>query len=784
LAAVLTLALGIGANTAIFSVADAFLLRPLPYPNSDRLVVVWNELSKIGVRQMALSAADFDAFSANTRIFEKAAAFREEDRNIIHRGTAGRASTISATPGLLEMLAARTATGRLFTGDEWQANRNQVVIISHSLFVRRFAANPAVIGKSILLDDRPYTLVGVLAADFKFSLGATDIDAWTPLRPVDDIRRAQFRMLARLSPGVSIQAAQAYVAATAARLKQTVRPYEGPNGEDGGYRATAISLRHQLMHDFRTGTLILMSAAALVLLIACVNVANLLLARTAAREKEVTIRRALGASRPRLIRQWLTEAALLTLLGGSAGLIGSLWGIEILKALSPAELPGIVPVGINGRALLFTFGISAITCLLFSLAPAFLAAQMTGTLRGPRRRRRVSSLLIAVEAAITLVLLISSGLLLKSFTELKRIDTGVRIGHVLTMQVELSGARYEKPRDRIHFFLELESRLARLPGVVSVGATDRLPVFTAGVDTRSGNPFSIDGSPWNPNASAPQIAHTGSVGLGYFRTLGIPLLAGRAFSNSDTLNSPPVAVINQTLARKFFTTKDPIGTRILLGAPAPGARWLRIVGVIADVRTGALDLPPMPQFYVPDAQQANSRMFLLLRTQADPLAITRAAAGVVAQIDPEQSPDHISTMEEHVNKAVGQPRFRTLLLMFFGGAALFLSAIGIYGVVAHAVVQRTNEIGIRIALGANATHVAVSVLADGLRPVAMGMLLGLAAAAVLTRLLASVLYQVKPSDPEIVSGAGLVLAVVGVLACLNPASRAVRVDPTVALKYE
>jgi putative ABC transport system permease protein len=243
-------------------------------------------------------------------------------------------------------------------------------------------------------------------------------------------------------------------------------------------------------------------------------------------------------------------------------------------------------------------------------------------------------------------------------------------------------------------------------------------------------------------------------------------------------------VINQTLARKFFTTKDPIGTRILLGAPAPGARWLRIVGVIADVRTGALDLPPMPQFYVPDAQQANSRMFLLLRTHADPLTMTRAAAGVVAQIDPEQSPDHISTMEEHVNKAVGQPRFRTLLLMFFAGAALFLSAIGIYGVVAHAVVQRTNEIGIRIALGANATHVAVSVLADGLRPVAMGMLLGLAAAAVLTRFLASVLYQVKPSDPEIVSGAGLVLAVVGVLACLNPTSRAVRVDPTVALKYE
>jgi predicted permease len=783
-AAVLTLALGIGANTAIFSVADAILLRPLPYPNSDRLVVVWNELSKIGVHELSLSAADFGAFRADKRVFETAAAFKEEDRNLVIRATAGRVSTISATHGLLEMLGARTATGRLFTGDEWQADHNQVVIISHSLFVRRFAANPAAIGQSILFDDRPYTLVGVLAADFKFSFGATDVDAWTPLPPVDDTRRAQFRMLARLTPGVPIQAAQAYVAATAARLKQTVHPYEGPNGEDGGYRARAVSLHEQLMHDFRTGTLILMSSAALLLLIACVNVSNLLLARTAAREKEVAIRRGLGASRPRLIRQWLAEAGLLVLLGGSSGLIGSFWGIEILKAISPAELPGIMRVGINARALLFTFGVSATACLLFSLAPALSTAQMTGAIRGPRRRRRMSSILIVVEAAVTLVLLVGSGLLLKSFTELRRIDTGVRLSHVLTMRVELSGSQYEKPRDRIHFFSELETRLARLPGVVSVGATDRLTVATAGIDTRSGNPFSIDGSPWNPNAPAPQIAHTGTVTFDYFRTLGIPLLAGRGFSNADTLDSPPVAVINQTLARKFFANRDPLGQRILLGAPAPGARWQAIVGVIADVRTGALDLPPMPQFYMPESQDAGDHMFLLLRTMADPLTMAHTAAGVVTQVDPEQSPDHFSTMEEHVNKTVGQPRFRTLLLMFFAGAALFLSAVGIYGVVAHAVVQRTHEIGIRMALGANAANVAVMVLVDGLRPVAMGMLLGFAAAAVVTRLLASVLYQVKPGNPVILMGGGLVLAVVAAMACLNPARRAMLVDPTVALKYE
>ena len=387
--------------------------------------------------------------------------------------------------------------------------------------------------------------------------------------------------------------------------------------------------------------------------------ANLLLARTAAREKEVAIRRGLGASRPRLIRQWLTEAGLLALLGGSCGFAASVWGIEILKAISPAELPGIARVGIDGRALLFTFAVSAITCLLFSLAPTLSAVQMTGALRGPGRRRRMSSLLIAAEAAVTLVLLVGSGLLLKSFTQLKSIDTGVRAGHVLTMRVELSGPRYEKSRDRIHFFSEVENRLARLPGVLSVGATDRLPLFTAGVDTRSGNPFSLDGSPWNPNAAARQIAHTDTVGLDYFRTLGIPLLAGRAFSSGDTFDSPPVAVINQTLARKFFAGQDPIGKRILLGAPLPGARWLSIVGVIADVRAGALDLPPMPQFYTPGTQDEASHMFLLLRTVADPLTMTHAATGVIAQLDPELAPDHIGTMQEHIDKTVGQPRFRT-----------------------------------------------------------------------------------------------------------------------------
>jgi putative ABC transport system permease protein len=784
LAAVLTLALGIGATTAMFSVADAVLLRPLPYPNSDRLVMVWNELSKIGVHDLALSAQDFDAFRADHRVFDTAAAFNQRDRTLIASGNVERVSTVSSTPGLLEMLGARTPVGRRFTEDDWKADRYQVAMISHPLFVRLFAANPAVVGQTFRLDDRVYTLIGVLSRDFEFSMGAGDADVWTPLPPVQDRRSAQFRMLALMPPGARIDEARRSVTATAERQKETVHPYEGPNGEDGGYRARVISLHDQLLKDFRTGTLVLMSAVGLVLLIACVNVANLLLARTATREKEISVRRALGASRLRLIRQWLTEGALLTMLGATAGLAGSFCGVQLLRAMSQADLPGVAHIGVDVRALLFTLATSAIVCLLFSLAPALTVVQMTGCLRGPIRRRRMSSLLITAEVAFALMLSVGCGLLLKSFVQLKRIDPGVRTDHLLTMRVDLSGSRYGKPRDRIRFFSELQRRLAQLPGIVSVSTTDRLPLFKVGADTRNGNPFSTDRSPWNPDAPARQIAHTGTVGLDYFRTMGIPLLAGRTFLSSDTLDTTPVAVINQTLARKFFPRGDAIGRRILIGAPEPGARWLTIVGVIGDLRTGALDLPPMPQFYAPDTQDANPKMFVVVRTAADPLAMTRAALGVVRQLDAEISPDQISTMEAHVDQVVGQPRFRTVRLMLFGGAALFLAAVGIYGVMAHAVVQRTNEIGIRMALGANATRVAATILADGLWPVAAGILLGLGGTLALARFLSSILYQVSASDPAALGGAALVLALVAIVACVGPVRRAAGVDPTVALKYE
>lgn len=781
LTAVLTLALGFGTNIAIFSVADALLLRPLPFPNSDRLVMVWNELSKLGVHDLSLSAVDFEAFSADSRVFQNTVAFKQEDRNLLAAGNAERVSTISSTQGLLEMLGSRYSLGRRLTPNDWKADRNQVAILSYSIFVRRFAANPSVIGQTIRLDDTLYTIVGVLAKGFESGLASSGVDVWTPLPPVHDRGAAQFRMLALVRPGMNLEAAQNSVRVTASRMKQTIHPYEGPNGEDGGYTARAISLHDQLLGSFRTGTLILIASVGLVLLIACVNVANLLLARTAGREKEIALRRALGASQPRLLRQWLTEAGLLTALGAVAGLISSFGALDLLKSLLPAELPAIVGITVDAPDLLFTFVLSAVTCFLFSIAPIRSAVQITDSLRGPRRH--AARVLIATEVALALMLLVGSGLLLKSFVSLRQIDAGIHPDHLLTMLVELSGVRYEKPRQKVQFFSQLQSRLARLPGAVSVSAVNWLPVFTAGVDTRSGNPFSVEGSPWKANAPIP-VAHTPTVGLNYFRTMGVPLLAGRTFTAADTLESTPVALVNQTLARGSFPKQNPIGRRILLGAPAPGAKWLTIVGIVGNVRTGALDLPPMPQFYTPETQDANSRMFLVLRTSVDPRMLIRNAFVTVRQLDPQVSPDHFSTMQEHVDTAVAQPRFETLLLAFFGASALFLSGIGIYGVVSNAVIRRTKEIGIRMALGASLTGVALTVLVDTLRPVAAGVVLGLAGAGILARFLSSVLYQVRPGDPVILAAAALILSLVAVLACLGPARRAAAVDPTVALKYE
>src|SRR6266404_2519065 len=768
LAAVLTLALGIGANTSIFSVVDAVLLRPLPYPDSSRLVMVWDQLVKLGVDRLPPYAQIFQEYSAQDRIFEATAGFNPQDRNLAGGADAERVSIMAVTASFMPMLGATPALGRGFTVGE---SHDDVAILSHALFTRRYGADPAIIGRSIRLDDRAYTVVGVMPPDFAFNLRAGDVDLWTPL-PGD--RAAN--MLARLKPGVSIEAAQSAMSAVAKHLDETLRPHYGPNGEDPGFRVKLVSLHDELFGDFRTATLILLCAVAAVLLIACVNVANLLLVRAVSRGKEIAVRRALGASEGRLVRLWMTEGATLALLGSISGAIAAVWGVRALTMLSPT-LPRIA---VDARALGFTLAASLVVSILFGLAPSLTAARLNWTLRGSTPRRPASSALVIVEVALAVMLLIGAGLLLKSFSRLRQVNAGFQPDHLLTMRIQLPPKRYPEPHRRVAFFSTLRDRLAALPGVISAGAVTNLPVNGSRI-RRGGNPFSIEGQRWHPDGPVPQMAHNQIADAAYFRTLNIPVIAGRVFTDADGPTAPPVTVVNETLARGFFP-RGAIGHKILLGAPQPGAKWLTIIGIVGDVKTVALDYDTMPQFYTPESQDAPGGIFMVLRTAADPAAIAGQAAEVVHTLDPDQPVYDVKTMDQRVAQSIGQPRFETVLVAFFATTALFLAAIGIFGVVAHSTEQRTQEIGIRMALGADASHVLRRVIVDGLRPVLIGIAAGVAGALALSRALSVVLFHVTPTDPAIFIFAAIALTLAAVAACLGPARKATRIDPIAALR--
>ena len=779
LTAVLTLAMGIGANTAIFSVADAVLFRPLPYPEPSRLVVIWDHLTKLGVERLGLTAGIYREYAAQN-VFERTAAFRPLDRNFAASENVERLSAVMATPSLLELLGAKPEIGRIFV----EADGDSVAVISNSLFVREFAADPAIAGKTIRVDDRNYTVIGVLPPQFSF--GSNPFEIWTPIWHSN---MGGLSMLALLRPGASLQAGQSAIDTSVQRLNETVHPHWGPNGEDPGFRASVIPLRDELLGSFRSTTLLLLGAVAAVLLIACANIANLLMVRAVAREKETAIRRALGATEGRLIQQWLTEAALLALLGGAVGSIAAVWGVRALIALSPAQLPKL---SIDARALLFTLAISILACLFFGLAPA---ARRVAP-RGPRRRRAASMLvtaeaalvtaevaLVTAEVALAVMLLVGAGLLLKSYARLRHVDPGFNPERVLTMRVQYPPTRPIMTSRLAAFFSEVSEKLAAMPGVTSAGAVSRLPVNSDAANGRGGNPFSIEGQRWHPDTPVPQMAHTQTVDPGYFHAMQIPLLQGRFFTPGDTGATPAVTIVNETLARGFFA-KGAIGHQILLGAPQPDSVWLTIVGVVGDVKTAALSHNTMPQFYTPLAQEPSTAMSFVIRTALDPSTVARSAQQVVRAIDPSLPVYDVVTMDDRIAKSIGQPRFETTLLAVFASSALFLAAIGIFGVVAHSTAQRTREIGIRMALGADASRVVGTVMRDGLRPVIAGIAVGLGGAFALSRVLRTALFQVTTTDPMSFLLAAGVLGLVAVAACLIPARRATKVDPAIALREQ
>lgn len=778
-AAILTLAVGIGAVTSIFSVADAVIFRPLPFPNQNRLVMVWDQLTVMRIERLPLMQVSYDGYRG-LNVFDSTGVFWPLDRTLMGAGGAEEVSTMMVSDAVLPMLGAKLESGRAFSADEYKTTA-PAVILGHTLFERRFGGNPAIVGQNINLDGAALRVIGVMAPGFEFNLGAGEVDLWTPLIHPGDRHRAYLRMIARLKPGVSIQAAQLAVDATVKHLVETEDMHRGPNGEDPGFRARVISLHNQLLGDYRSTTLLLLAAVAAVLLIACVNVANLLLARVVAREKETAVRRALGASNGQLIRQWTIEAALLALLGGAAGALAAVWGVPILVRLSPVELPAAARIAIDTRTLIFTLMVSAATCIFFGLAPLSTVPRLEW--RGVRPRRSAAPLLIASEVAVATLLLITSGLLLRSFSELRRVDPGFKADHLLTLRLQYAPARPVMRRRAMQFFSDVREKLAALPGVISASEVSRLPAAGGGVDSLGGNPFSIEGRPFNPNGPVPQLAHNQSAAIDYFNTLGIPLIEGRTFTAADTDSSTPVTVVNQTLARGFFP-HGAIGQRILLGAPREGVPWLTIVGVVGDVKTAGLDQRAMPQFYTPLTQEPALAVSVVVRTAADPQSITRDAAAAIRSLDPEMPLFEVTTMEDRIAKTIGQPRFETILVGMFAAAALFLAAIGIFGVVAHSTARHTQEIGIRMALGASSNRVVRHVIAGGLRPVLAGLVAGSAGALAMTRLLRSVLFHVTATDPATFIAAIAILALVAVAACLGPARRATRVDPMIALRAE
>lgn len=795
IAAVLTLALGIGANTAIFSVVDAVLLRPLPYPNSGRLVMVWDKLLKFGLPRRSPEYHTADAYRHLDNIFDLTGGIFWADTTLTGKAGAERVSYMTVSPEIFEMLAPPTVVGRVFTPEEYRAGAEPSAILGNSLFLRHFGGDPSIVGKSIDTGGQSRRVVGVMSPDFDFSLRSGDVDLWIPV-PLDTRRSwgNATRMVARLRPGVSLATAQAALSAAAKHVDETEHPYMGPHGEDAGYGAAVVSLHDQFLGEYRTITLILLCAVAAVLLIACVNVANLLLVRAVSREKETTVRRALGATGARLMAQWITESAVLALLGGVLGSLAAMAGVKLLLRLSPATLPalnggvqrigtGVAKISVDARALAFTLAVSCFVCVLFGLAPAFASARMNWSARGTTRRsRRAASFLVASEVALAVMLMIGAGLLLKSFSRLTQVDPGFNASHLLTLRTDVTHETTQS--QRVTFYAALRERLALVPGVT--GATvGSIPVRGGGINARSGDPFGVKGSSYDAatGGAVTQFANLTFAGLDYFKTFEIPLRAGRAFTAADSVGEFPKSVIvNETLARAFFP-QGAVGQQIGVPPPCRDTKcdfiWATIVGVAGDVKTRTLDLTALPEIYIPQGTGG-----IILRTAGEPMAMARVAASVIRSVDPDMPVFDVRTMEDRISETVGQPRFQTAIVGFFAAAALFLAAIGIFGVVAHSTAQRTKEIGIRMALGADSGRVVETVLLDGMRPVLAGVVLGLAGALALSRIFSNLLFKVTATDPSTFLLAAVVLTLIATAACLGPARRATRVDPMIALRAE
>ena len=783
--AVLTLALGIGANTAIFSVVNGVLLESLPFRNPDQLIRI--RTAYPNGKSYALSAPDFMSVREGSRVFTDVAAFAFGSSTLLGMGEPKQLQRTGVTAGFFEMLGVSPVIGRTFRAEEHRPGEGRVVVLSHGLWQREFGREPGVLGRTLTLSDEPYLVVGVLPSGFDYPSGS---ELYVPLEYGETFsattaqgRRGEFLyVLGRAKPGVSLEQAEADVRAVGARLQQ-----EFPE-TNARLTFDAVRLRDILVGDVRKPLLVLLGAVGLVLLIACANVANLLLARAAARESELAVRMALGAERGRLVRQLLTESVVLGLVGGAAGLLLAYWGTRALVAARPQGIPRLGEVGIDGTVVAFTAGIALLTGIVFGIVPALQATRhdLVGALkaggRGGAARRggnRLRGGLVVAEMALAVMLLVGAGLLIRSFVALTAVDPGFRPEGAVAISVSLQGGAYRDVARRREFFATLSERLEALPGVSGVGGTSGLPL-AGGADMLG---FRIENREPPPNEVLEIRAHR--VTPGYFRVVGVPLRRGRMLTAQDREGAPRVVVINEAAAQRWFPDDDPIGKRLVIGDP------IEIVGIVGDVKQRSLARDVEPEIYAPYAQWPDRTMQMVVRSscpakagECDPLALSAAIRRELRALDQNLPLGELTPLESVVRESVAQPRFFTALLGLFAAVALALAAIGIFGVMSYAVAQRTREIGVRVALGARPREVVRMIVRRALALAAAGVVLGLIGAAALTRVMESLLFGVRPTDPLAFAAAVLVLTATAGLASYVPARRAAAVDPIVALRAE
>jgi putative ABC transport system permease protein len=789
LVAVLTLALGIGANTAIFSVVYSVLLKSPPFPRADRMVLLWGDDRTDGDSRSQVSHTDIVDYRAQQSLFESITTFTSWSPLISGTGEPARINAAQVGDDFFNVMGTQPFLGRGFLPEEQQDGKDQVVVLSYELWQRQLNSDPNAVGKSILLNLRPHTIVGVMPASFH-SLPATLLGKEALLyRPAaEETNESQrsarhLRSIGRLKEGVTIQQAQAELNVIGQRL-EAQHPESNTN-----WGIHLVGLHEDTVRDLKKTLWVLLGAVAFVLLIACANVANLLLARSTQRAAEMTIRTALGASRSRLLRQVLTESGLLAFLGTATGLLLAVWGVEVIKVLGSKTIPQLQTVELSLPALAFTFGLSLLTALLFGLGPALqssrpdlaegLKADSRG-LGGGARRARLRSVLVVSEIAFALVLLMCAGLLIRTVGQLLKVDPGFEYAHALKMDLGLPALRYSTPEKRIEFYRELTNRVQSLPGVVSAGVVTPLPV--AGDFDTTG--IEIEFQPTQPG-QAPMVDRYITT-PGYLQAVNIPLRHGREITKQDDERAPLVLLVSEGLAAHFWPNQDPIGRRIKLPWN-PGREdkpWRTVVGVVGDVKQYGLDKPGTSAVYLPHAQYPASFMTLVARTSVDPAEMLGTVKQVVQRLDPDQVPMEVTTMQSVMVDSVRTQRFTMFVLAAFAMLALALAAVGIYGVMSYVVAQRTHEIGIRIALGARLGNIFGLVMGNALWLAIAGIALGAVGAFALTRLMKSLLFGVAPTDVATFVVVCVALGVVALAASFLPARRATRVDPLVALRND